>query len=374
MLFFVIVITIQAALLIKCPLYVFRQFFPRALPHFCLELNETQQSLDQQHIFTTVIYSILFLGRFLEALIIEIQIYKFFFDKKKEEIVAEILENVSAKLHGNCPIILLVIIAIYMTVHALLIASLGISLEVRHGHEKGCRSYPYQTYILYWILDAIRYGYDVLVRILLMIATVGIRNIWKSKDKRAEQHESSQPAKQVYADIIEDRDIVSSDHELKTKMYELKGRTVEIICDIFETWFSLPWIIFFIGSSLSTDQILRAWKDGKSPEATYDFPEIVYLVYNVSQLSFLIIPYLCSLLINRGHRKYLEDLRSNQLNQFTDFASMYAFASMQKIEKDIHFDFVPRVWGTSIKIAVDEPFFVFFVFIGVFFTICEALV
>ena len=258
------VITVQGALLIKCPLFIFRQFFPRALPHFCLEFNETQQPLDQQYIFTTVIYSFLFLGRFLEALIIEIQIYKFFFREKKKEIVAECLENISAKLHGNkYLIILLVIIAVYMTVHALSVASLGISLEVRHGHETGCRSYPYQTYILYWILDAIRYGYDVLVRILLMIATAGIRNIWKSNDKRAEQHESSQPAKQVYADIIEVRDIVSSDHELRTKTYILKGRTVETVSDIFETWFILPWILFFIGSSLSTDHILRAWKDLK---------------------------------------------------------------------------------------------------------------
>ncbi len=177
-----------------------------------------------------------------------------------------------------------------------------------------------------------------------------------------------------YESILKDREVVSADHQFRSKAYVMKGNIVENILTIFETWFILPWILFFIGTSLSADHILQAWSKESDSEATYDFSEISYLVYNLNQLFLLLIPYLCSLAMNQGHKKYLAQLRKNQLKRFNRSASRFAFSSMQKIEKDIHFDFIPRIWGTSIKIYTDEPFFVIFLFIGIFFAVCESLI
>jgi hypothetical protein len=148
---------------------------------------------------------------------------------------------------------------------------------------------------------------------------------------------------------------------------------VERILEIFQTWFPIPWLLYFIGTSLDTDHILKAWKDGSSEEGHYEFSEISYMVYNFNQLFFLTITFLCSKMMNTYHRKYFANLRSDQLTKFKT-ASRMAMASMNKIEKDEHFDFVPRIWGTSIKVPVESSLYIVTMLLGIFFAVCEALI
>ena len=78
-LFITLAIIIQIALVLKCALFVLRQISPHVLPHF--QCNKSNESIGQQYQFILVVYSSLFIGRWLEALIIHIHIYKFFFSQ-----------------------------------------------------------------------------------------------------------------------------------------------------------------------------------------------------------------------------------------------------------------------------------------------------
>jgi hypothetical protein len=216
----------------------------------------------------------------------------------------------------------------------------------------------------------------------MVLATIVIGELWiikyddcttESTDSQLINGTENIQETQDIAEYLKDRDETNKDHEMRTKEYAEIGGQVERILEIFQTWFPIPWLLYFIGTSLDTDHILRAWKDGSSEEGYYDFSEISYMVYNFNQLSLLTITFLCSKMMNTYHRKYFAKLRSDQLTKFKT-ASRMAMASMNKIEKDEHFYFVPRVWGTSIKVPVESSLYIVTMLIGFFFAVCEALI
>ena len=49
---------------------------------------------------------------------------------------------------------------------------------------------------------------------------------------------------------------------------------------------------------------------------------------------------------------------------------------MNKIEKGEHFDFIPRIWGSSIKVPVESSLYkiIVILFATLFFIVCEALI
>ena len=97
------------------------------------------------------------------------------------------------------------------------------------------------------------------------------------------------------------------------------------------------------------------------------------MVYNFDQIFLLTISFLCSKKINAHHRNYFLKSRHKQRERFKT-ASRMAMASMNKIEKEEHFDFVPRIWGTSIKVPVESSLYIVTLLLGIFFTVCEALI
>ena len=261
-----------------------------------------------------------------------------------------------------------------MLLHSISIPALGVVLEIEHG---GCKSYVNEFFLLLWIMDIIRFLYDVLARMLMVLATMAVGHIWSEncKNKTCEEDATSESCPEVPMNCevyLEDRKIVSQDHSKRSLEYIIKGEKVERIQNIFQTWFILPWVFFFIASSLKTDQILSAWKDAPNVDGQYDLPDLSYMNYDLSQLFLLLLPYLCSKKMNTHHYKYVTASRKEQLGMHKA-ASRKAFAHMNKIEKAEHFNFVPRIWGTSIKVPVENPMYILFLVIQLFFTVVEGL-
>ena len=374
-LFYTFATIVQAALLIKCALYIIRQLSPHVfLPQAC-HTNESDNSLGQRYLFTMVVYSILFIGRWLETLIIHIHIYKFFFiqstiapDRFKQLCNEGLKKSYTVRM-------LLVFLMIYMFIHCESIPFLGVTLEIQHGQRINCKGYVYEYHVVYWLLDIIRYLNDVAIRMLMVLATIVIGELWSMKSYKYTSNDTSENEPETYniTEYLKDRNKTNKDHEMRTKRYAEIGSQVERIVEIFQTWFPIPWLLYFTSTSLDTDHILQAWKDGSSGEGHYDFSEISYMVYNFNQLSLLTIAFLCSKKMNTYHRNYFAQSRHEQLTKFKTASSM-AMASMNKIEKDDHFDFVPRVWGTSIKVPVESSLYIVTMLVGIFFTVCEALI
>ena len=360
------------SLLIKCLLFILRQISPRVfLLQACPEMNSS--STGQQYIFTMVIYSSLFVGRWAEALILHIHIYKFFFCQdtlgigKFQELCLAGLKQKAIRAFFIC-------MALYMLITSLSIPILGIILEIQHGRGLNCKKYIYEYHAVYWILDIVRYLHDVAVRIIMFLATIVIGQIWSLELQTVEKENNlNEPAN--YTEYLADRNIVCEDHQTRTIDYAKRGREVERILEIFQTWFVLPWLLFFVGSSLDTDHILRSWKDGSgsNSDGQYDFSEITFMVYNFNQIFLLTFTFLCSKKMNTNHYKYFSRSRYQQLDKFKT-ASKMAFASLNKIEKEDHFDFVPRIWGTSVKIPINNSIYIVVLFVGVFFTVVEGLI
>ena len=324
----------------------------------------------------------LFIGRFLEGLILQIQIYKFFFshhDRTDPNFFSHhdrmdpndfmrlcfkgLTQN---KWTASC----FVFLSMYMLAHSLSVPALGIALEIRTGRETDCRPYVYEYHTVYWILDVFRYLYDVAIRLLMVLAMLAIGCIWDEDEHIRDEDEGKEP--ESYREYLEDRVAASKDYSKRWKLYIKKGERVKHILEIFKPWFVLPWILFFISSSLSTDQILQSWNDSSSSNGKYNFAEASYMVYNFNQLFLLALPYLCSKMMNMNHSSYVYSTRIQQLGA-QKTASRAAFAHMSKIEEEGSFHFVPRVWGTSIKIELNSPLYIILLLLGIFFTFVDAL-
>ena len=318
-------------------------------------------STGQQYIFTMVIYSFLYLGRWAEALILHIHIYKFFFSQNTLDI-DEFHELCSKGWKPKAIKALFILMASCLLIFSLSIPVLGMILEF----QDGCGAH-----VVYWIFDIVRYVHDVAVRTLMLLATVVIGQIWSPEFQPVQiENNSNEPTN--YLEYLADRNIVCKDHQTRTMDYAKKGRKVEQILEIFQTWFVIPWLLYFVGSSLDIDHILRSWKEGSKSDGRYDFPEIAYMVYNFNQIFFLMFAFLCSKKMNTDHCEYFSQSRCQQLKKFKT-ASKMAFASLNKIEKEDHFDFVPQIWGSSIKIPINNSIYIVVLFVSVFFTVIEGL-
>lgn len=352
-----------------------------------------------------VMYNMLFLGRLVESLILQFHIYKFFFKRSFSDIRK--FKDLCIKGLTREKRITFVILSIYMLAHCLSIPALGIALEIRTGTGSNCKPYVYEYHTVYWILDIFRYIYDVAVRLFMVLATLAVGSIW-SEDKEesmltegttqsdhdpppeepperedAVEEPSDPPGTQsdppppeepkTYSDYLKDRQIVSLDHTERWEDYTQRGNRAKCILEVFQVWFILPWLLYFISSSLNTDYILRSWKEDMSSDGHFEFSKMVYMVYSFNQLFLLSLPYVCSRTMNAYHHDYIFNSRKQQMES-QKTASRMALAYLNKIEQEEHFNFVPHLGGTSIQILVGNPLYTIFLLVGFLFTVVETLI
>lgn len=378
-LFYVIAFTVGISLLIKCPLFITRQIVPPLLLlKLCPENNASIPGIEQQYIFTMVVYNSIFIGRFVESKILLVHVYNFFNGTASEVNKFKDLCIKGLKTRNKWTTVSLVILSIYMLVHSLSVPALGITLEIKSGKGSNCKPYVYEYHTVYWILDVIRYLYDVVVRLFMVLATLAVGVIWSEEneiacDNASENVGASQQEPTTYMQYLEDREIANEDHSTRSQEYIERGKRVECILEIFRMWFILPWLLYFISSSLDTDYILRTWREGPSGDDQYNFSKVAYLVYSFNQLFLLTLPYLCSRKMNIDHRNYISNSRKQQL-KLHKTASRRAIASLNRIEEEPQFNFVPHIVGTSIKIQVENPLYTVFLLVGFFFTVVDALI
>lgn len=350
---------VQATLLIECVLFILRQISPRVfLVKACPEKNSSEA-----HLFTLVAYSGMYIFSLAEAFIIHMHIYMFFFCEHKvvlppSKFIRYCADGFKDQLKTKLSLFFLTLII--MLVLSLSVFVLGVLLEIRHGHDVNCHGYVYEHHTVLWILDVIRCIHDVVIRLLMFLATVAIGNIWLGRKMKTDTNSDNE-------DYLEDRTVVSKFHELRMNDYDERGEKVKLIQDIFEAWFALPWIHHLINNSLNSNYILRAWKDENYDEAEFDFSEVTFLVQNLNQLFLLALPFFCSRKMNAYHREY----RNQQLQEY-ESASKMALASMSKIEKKDHFDFIPCIC-TCIEFQVESSLFGIFLVFETIFTLIEAM-
>lgn len=371
-LFWVVAGTVQAILLLKFLLFVTRKIEPYTImPRYC---PNSSQTTTQSYIVTMVAYSTVYIGRIIENLVLMIHIYKFLKSSRTE--VNDFIQSCIAGLQSKKTNATVAFVSNAVGLSSISVIALGVVLELTEARKSNCKhSYRYYTMTI-WLLDIIRYLYDVTIRMFMMLATIAVGVIW-SKDVSIpvviNETRTTEPSN--HKEYLEDKMVTSLDYTARREDYIQRGEKVKNILEIFQAWFILPWILFFVSSSLDNSEIIKLWKDGPTDDdGQYSWQEATYMVYILNQLILLTVAYLCSKKMNAYHSNYITRSRNQQLQKYpTD--SRKTFASMTKIKKDDSLDFTPRIWGTNVKIDVENPFYIAMLLISLFFrAISDALI
>ena len=296
---------------------------PKSCPN-STELIESDDSAeletsgpDRTYYFTVAVYAFCSLLRCIEYIPLLIGLYKFWKAKNKIKISFPKLQYSELMICSLLAMILLLCLSV---------PAVGIALEL----NKQCEDSLATVYIVYCVVNFFRYTWSFLVRAGMVFATFVVREIWMDNTPESE----------------------SAD-----ELYKEKGEKVQKVAGIFQTWFLFPWIIFFIASSLEAKNVLRVWNGNR--EEILPMPLAYYLIYNINQIMFLLIPYLCGLKMDYYHHKFYKRHVSCQ--------------TAMLIQEDDDYNFVPRVWGLGIKVKMNSVIYSLFLLLGIFFTLCGTL-
>ena len=289
---------------------------------------------------------------------------------KKE--IRHIVVHVFKKLNTfwGCVFLSLIPILLLLSVG---IPIIGILLEIQYSQTTECREHNSAIFIAYCGFNIGRYLFATCVRLMMAIAAIEVGRIWSvAALDPANSADVEQPNQNK--NFLEDWKVSSNEHNELSKQYEQRGQRSQIICEIFKTWFIVPWITYFIATSIKTKNVLSPWlQDEEEIEVERKLlPAIYYMLYNIFQVISLLVAYISGLKMNTYHQTYYASLRKTQLSPHKSH-SQHALARIMYIEKKEQYDFVPHVAFTQIKIQMDNPLYVIFLLLGIFFTVCGAL-
>ena len=295
---------------------------PKSCPN-STELVESDDSAeletsgpDRTYYFTVAVYAFCSLLRCIEYIPLLIGLHEFWKDKN-EEIAFPKLQCTELMICSSLAMILFLCLSV---------PAVGIALEL----NKQCEDPLAAVFIVYCVVNFFRYTWSFLVRAGMVFATIAVREIWMNN---------------TYEFKSESTD----------KLYKEKGKMVQKVAGIFQTWFLFPWIIFFAASSLECKNVLRVWNGNR--EKILPLPLTYYFLYNINQIMFLLIPYLCGLKMNYYHHK---------------FYKRHVSCPTETPEDD-DYNFVPCVWGLGIKVKMNSVIYSLFLLLGIFFTLCGSL-
>lgn len=102
-------------------------------------------------------------------------------------------------------------------------------------------------------------------------------------------------------------------------------------------------------------------------------PIIYFVLYNINQMVLLIIPYMCGRNIDHNNEKFHKRIKAIQLKN-THNDKFRAEQRKMLIEKEENYDFVPHVWGLGFGVKMNSFIYIVFLLLGLFLTICGALI
>jgi hypothetical protein len=323
------------------------------------------EDIDIGYAFTVIMYIITTLLRISEFVILGIEVMKFAATDKQYLSTYKVKQVI--KLSRK----LLAVLIPYVLI-AFAVPAVAIRQELEYDKEVApCYNHTEAIYIAHSCMHYLCFFCTLSVRIALVIATVLVREIWKKGE---------QDFRTRCPEIIDAETGISSDKYYAdwnntaerlqhwTNGYEETGKNAKDIIKIFETWFILPWIHFFIQASLDVNQVLQPWSNDSILAKTH------YLLYNINQITTLLIPFLFVILINTYHDNFYNCMKRNFPGGYKD-AGQKAIARTQfkTIEKEEGYNFVSHIIGTDIEIRVNGPLYAIFLLLGLFFTICKRL-
>lgn len=263
---------------------------------------------------------------------------------------------------------------------------------------------------IYHITSFITNGVVVLVRCLMIFLTIMVGAMWKSlsgiktatdgkpaantdvgnlpdqNDRQiqglpvtvAEVHSAATDQGdnpyQNYSDMNHfkyDVDEVFSRHSRYMDEFKDIKEKVSHIYKIFQSFFVLQWIIHLFGLSSHIAHLVRPWiRHGQ-----VDSPDMLIVTHQIYQFLFILfdglaltISHVCALKMNTYLRRYIKHTQEKQLEEAKGRNLQLGFSYIVLItSKNVpNSSFSPRIPGTGLRIAINNPTFVLSIVLSTF--------
>ena len=142
--------------------------------------------------------------------------------------------------------------------------------------------------------------FNCYARLAMITATIIVRGKWLKQKQR-------------------DDDVTSLDQFIEKYIdnYTESGKFIAQIQEIFESWFVIKWIVYFVDITVHCTRIVKALSEGEDlSELQYIFV-LIHLCYDL--IAFFTI-YSCGALMNSYHKDYYTYVEEKQKKSFADTA------------------------------------------------------
>ena len=187
------------------------------------------------------------------------------------------------------------------------------------------------------VMHILSHCFNCCAQLAMITATIMVRGKWLQQKQR-------------------DNDIdMSLDRFIKKYIddYNESGKFIAQIQEIFESWFVIKWIIYFVDITVHCTRIVKALSEGEDlSELQYIFV-LIHLLYDL--IAFITI-YSCGALMNSYHKDYYTHLEEEQQTFFTanalDNVSLNSLLKVMKCTKIVplnpKYNFTPSFCGVDI--------------------------
>ena len=191
-----------------------------------------------------------------------------------------------------------------------------------------------ELYIYYTVLQFITHITNGLTRVAMVTVTMLVRNAWK-KGQHDLLNLIVNELRQTFNDI--------------SANYKNTGDFVSPFQGIFQRWFVLQWITYFVATTVTFALLFDTLIEN---HITFDLQTLNVFAYLAYYISALAIPYGCGILMNSYHGKYSEQLEQKQkdLLSQTQNDGIWIMQSSALIPINPQYMFIPSLCGLRIPL------------------------
>ena len=149
---------------------------------------------------------------------------------------------------------------------------------------------------------------------------------------------------------VESQETTCSKFSKMVKNYSDRGKVVAALQDIFQEWFVVSWVVYFIGVTGNTTLVLKALFKRLFWPATHR--SWFYFAHLINDFAAFLIPYICGGLMNYYHAKYRETLEQVQEDLLSDSETLSECVQQRAnlIPENPNYKFVPALCCLNIPL------------------------
>ncbi len=245
-------------------------------------------------------------------------------------------EKCCEKEHNPCTVhtfILLGILILYLAVTVpppVLLTRWFTEFSQWHGDENDQQ----RSSVGYTILAWFHHISDLIIRFAMGAVTRIIMIAWSSEGEKIKNIGKSNDTKQEKFSKI-----VTS--------YKSTGRMASALQDIFQEWFVMSWVVYFIGITGNITLVMKALFKGLF--RTSKHRSWFYFAHLINDFAAFLIPYICGGLMNHYHNKYKDTLEEVQENILSN-SDEYIHQRANLIPSNPKYKFVPSLCCLNIPL------------------------